>query len=184
MRSFMLLGMVFICDFGVLGGKAAFPREGGGVRRGGRGGYCRNVDEMGSQDPALNQTEEQLRIPTEGSQSLLLIYLLGLVLVVLVNGWLCGGREAKEVFFSPFSAGSARNSRPRLIGAVQISTPPDCKGERRWIPQNTIARKVLLSVHMWQSITFLSISTGLLSALPCFWWPAMGTQRGTWAVVL
>lgn len=57
---------------------------------------------MGSQDPGLNQTEEQLRIPTGGSQSLLLICLLGLVLVVLVKGWFYGGREAKKVFFLLF----------------------------------------------------------------------------------
>lgn len=58
---------------------------------------------MGSQDPGLNQTEEQLRIPTECFQSLLLICPLGLVLVVLVKSWLCGGREAKKGFFCFFS---------------------------------------------------------------------------------
>lgn len=59
---------------------------------------------MGSQDPGLNQTEEQLRIPAGCSQSLLLICLLGLVLLVFVKGWFYGGREAKKVF-SHFSAG-------------------------------------------------------------------------------
>lgn len=93
---------VFICYFGVLGGRVSFAGEGGGVGRGGREGYYRNADEMGTQDPGLNQTEEWLRIPSGCSQSLLLICLLGLVPVVLVKGWLCGDREAKKVFFLLF----------------------------------------------------------------------------------
>lgn len=99
--NFVLLGMVFICNFSAVGGRAAFPREGGGGYY--RGGYYRDVDEMGSWEPGVNQTEEQLRIPTGCSQSLLLSCLLGLVLVVLVKGWFYGGMEVKKVFFSFFS---------------------------------------------------------------------------------
>lgn len=107
------------------------------------------------QDPELTQTE-QLRIPSGCLRSLLLICSLDLVLV-LVKGCLCGDRGGQEGLFSPFSVGSARNSRLRLIGAVKISVPPECKGRRRLIPQSTITRNFVLS--SWESIMLLSLST-------------------------
>lgn len=117
---------VFICYFGVLGGRVSFPGEGAGVGRGGREGYYRNADEMGTQDPGLNQTEEWLRIPSGCSQSLLLICLLGLVPVVLVKGWLCGDREAKKVFFSPFSTRNSIHMPQRLFKSLR---PQSAKGK-------------------------------------------------------
>lgn len=123
----MLLGMVFICNFGALGGRASFCREGGGMGRGGRGGYYRNVDEMGTQDHRLNESEEQLRIPSGCSQPA----------AHLPSwsgpngaGYVVTGRP-RRFFFSPFSAGTTRNSRIKPIWAAQSLTLPKCKGERR-----------------------------------------------------
>lgn len=124
------------------------------------------------QDPELTQTDQQLRILNGCSRSLLLICLLDLILMVLVKGGLCADREDQEGFSSPFSTGAAINARLMLIGADKISTPPECKGGRRLIPQNTIARKVLLS--SWESIMFLSSSAWLL-------WSCIASDNQLWA---
>lgn len=77
--------------------------------------------------------------------------------MVLVKGCLGGDRKPKKVFFVvSFSAGSARNARLMLVGAVKISASPRVQRGRRLIPQNTIARKVPSSSG--ESAVFLSSS--------------------------